>query len=70
MTAGRTTLLRLLDRVSQLDGDVRFGQLVANLASMAAGPWDQTLWDVEDDQLVDALQQLVNDLSERHQSVA
>ena len=70
MTAARTTLIRLLERVSQLDDDVRFGQLIANLASMAAGPWEQTLWDVEDEQLVETLQQLLADLSERQQSVA
>jgi hypothetical protein len=44
---------------------VRFGQLIANLAFMAAGPWDQTLWDLEDKQLVGAICQMESDLSQR-----
>jgi len=27
--------------------DIRFGQLIANLAFMAAGPYDQTLWNLD-----------------------
>ncbi len=32
---------------------------------MAAGPWDQTLWDVEDEWIVDAMRQMEIDLSQR-----
>jgi hypothetical protein len=32
---------------------------------MAAGPWDQTLWDLEDDLLVGAIRQMESDLSQR-----
>ena len=42
-----------------------FGQLIANLAFMAAGPWDQTLWDLEDEQLLVAVRQLESDLLKR-----
>lgn len=62
----RQEILRLLERISQLDPDVRFGQLVANLAFLAAGPWDQTLWDLEDDVLLPALRQHVENLTRRH----
>jgi hypothetical protein len=44
---------------------MRFGQLIANLAFMAAGPWDQTLWDLEDNQLLDSVRQMEADLSQR-----
>jgi hypothetical protein len=65
----RAEILRKLERVSELAPDVRFGQLVANLAFLAAGPWDETLWDLEDDKLLAALRQHLADLSERQQPV-
>lgn len=61
----RQDVLRHLEQVSELAPEVRFGQLIANLALLAAGPWDQTLWDLEDDQLLAALKQHVADLSRR-----
>lgn len=61
----RQELLMRLTRLSELTPDMRFGQLIANLAFMAAGPWDQTLWDVEDERIVDAMRQMENDLSQR-----
>jgi hypothetical protein len=44
---------------------MRFGQLIANLAFLAAGPWDQTLWDLEDDEMLKAIQQHLADLTQR-----
>jgi hypothetical protein len=61
----RHEILARLGRISELAPDMRFGQLVANLAFMAAGPWDQTLWDLEDDRLLGAIRQLESDLSQR-----
>ena len=61
----RQEILDRLVRLSELAPDMRFGQLIANLAFMAAGPWDQTLWDLEDDQLVGAIRQMEADLSQR-----
>jgi hypothetical protein len=61
----RQEILARLARLSELAPDMRFGQLIANLAFMAAGPWDQTLWNLEDDQLVEAIRQLETDLSQR-----
>jgi hypothetical protein len=66
----RQEILRQLGQLSELTPDVRFGQLIANLAFLAAGPWDQTLWDLEDEQLLAAIQQHLADLSDRQQSVA
>jgi hypothetical protein len=66
----RHDILRQLERISELAPEVRFGQLIANLAFLAAGPWDQTLWDLEDEQLLAAIQQHLADLSGRQQSVA
>ncbi len=61
----RQEILTRLARLSELAPDMRFGQLIANLAFMAAGPWDQTLWDVEDELLVGAIRQMESDLSRR-----
>ena len=69
-SAVRQQILRQLEQVSELTPEVRFGQLIANLAFLAAGPWDQTLWDLEDDQLLAAIQQHLADLAARQQRVA
>lgn len=61
----RQEILTRLARLSELAPDMHFGQLIANLAFMAAGPWDQTLWDVEDELLVGAIRQMESDLSRR-----
>ncbi len=66
----RRELLTRLERLSELAPDLRFGQLIANLAFMAAGPWDQTLWNLEDDQLLGAVRQFEADLSRRVADVA
>ena len=61
----RQEILTRLARLSELAPDLRFGQLIANLAFMAAGPWDQNLWNLEDEQLVGAIRQMEADLSQR-----
>ncbi|HLQ46110.1 MAG TPA: hypothetical protein VK137_15320 [Planctomycetaceae bacterium] len=66
----RLEILRLLEQLSELEPDVRFGQLVANMAFLAAGPWNETLWDLEDDQLLSALSQHLADLSRTQSQVA
>ena len=63
--ATRNEILNRLQRLSELAPDLRFGQLIANLTFMAAGPWDEKLWDVEDDRLVAAMRQFEEDLSHR-----
>lgn len=66
----RQEILRELERLSELAPDVRFGQLIANLAFLAAGPWDETLWDLKDEQLLGAIKQHVADLTQRQEGVA
>lgn len=61
----RQEILTRLGRLSELAPDLRFGQLIANLAFLAAGPWDRSLWDLEDDQLIGAIRQMESDLSQR-----
>ena len=61
----RHEILHQLTRLSELAPDVRFGQLIANLAFLAAGPWEETLWNLEDDQLLTAIQRHISDLEQR-----
>ena len=48
----RRQLIERLSRLSELAPEIRFGQLIANLTMMAEGPWDETLWNVEDEKLL------------------
>jgi hypothetical protein len=66
----REEILRLLSRLSELTPDVRFGQLIANLSYLAVGPTTEAIWDMEDEQLLEAIRQHIADLSERHSCVA
>jgi hypothetical protein len=66
----RQEILSQLERLSELTPEIRFGQLIANLAFLAAGPWDQTLWNLEDEQLLSAIKLHIADLARRQQSVA
>ena len=66
----RQEILHRLSRLSELAPELRFGQLIANLTFIAAGPWDKSLWDLEDEQLLSAMQKLETDLAKRETGVA
>ena len=70
ITAQRQEILRLLERLSELTPDVRFGQLIANLSYLAIGPTNEAIWDMEDEQLLTAILQHIADLSQRAADVA
>jgi hypothetical protein len=70
ITPVRQEILRKLEQLSDIAPDMRFGQLIANMAFLAAGPFDETLWDLEDEQLLAAIEQHLADLSRRQQGVA
>lgn len=65
----RQEILSRLVHISELAPELRFGQLIANLSFIAAGPWDKSLWDLEDDQLIKAIRQLENDLRLRSAAI-
>jgi len=65
----RKEILRLLEQLSELTPDVRFGQLIANLSYLAVGPTNEAIWDMEDEQLLDAIRQHIADLSQRRSGV-
>ena len=50
----RRELLRLLAELSEEAPDVRFGQLIANLSYLGRGLSAESVWDIEDDELLQA----------------
>ena len=50
----RHEILRLLEQLSEREPDVRFGQLIANLAVVARGAEPSAVWDMEDEELLAA----------------
>lgn len=59
----RQDTLRLLEQLSELAPDVRFGQLIANLSYRALAPTNSAIWDMEDEQLLKAIRDQIADLS-------
>jgi len=62
----RRHLLRVLDDLGEHTPDVRFGQLLANLSYMAKSFTPEAIWDVEDEELLEAAKSHLKELSERH----
>ena len=50
----RAEILLILSELSECNPEVRFGQLIANLAYLAKGPTNEAIWDVEDEELLAA----------------
>ena len=59
MNAKRRELIQLLAELSDEAGELRFGQLIANLATLAGGAPVEAIWDSEDEEMVDAAQRLL-----------
>ena len=54
MSDQRRELLRLLAELSEESPDVRFGQLIANLSYLGRGLAVESVWDIEDEKLLRA----------------
>jgi hypothetical protein len=63
-------VLSLLSEMIEHCPDVRLGQLMVNLSSIARGPEPEAIWDVEDDELLAAAKSHLEDFERRHSSVA
>ncbi len=72
MTNGdlKREILRALSDLVEHTPDVRFGQLIANLAVIAKGPTPEGVWDMEDDELLEAVKSHIEDYERRHAEVA
>lgn len=70
MNESRIELLRLVTELSHADPELRLGQMLTNLATMARGPQLESVWDCEDDELTKAAHRLLERLKERRAAVA
>ena len=69
ITTTRRELLQQITKLSELAPDMRLGQLIANLAAMDGTPWDETLWELEDEKLLCAATDLATNFERRNASV-
>jgi hypothetical protein len=65
----RDELLRVLSGFSDHAPDMRFGQLIANLAFLARSSGPSDIWDVEDEELLEAAQSHLRDLEHRSEAM-
>ncbi|MBI1904581.1 MAG: hypothetical protein HYS13_26090 [Planctomycetia bacterium] len=66
----RQELLRVLSELCACCPEVRFGQLVANVSYLAKGPTNEAIWDVEDEELLDAARKHLEDWRSRQNAGA
>ena len=70
MNPSRKVLLTLFAELSDEDSELRFGQLIANLATLAQGAKAEAIWDAEDEELVTAARRLLAHYQGRKVKVA
>ncbi|REJ73756.1 MAG: hypothetical protein DWQ34_08905 [Planctomycetota bacterium] len=55
----RTELLEILRQLSDEFPEWRMGQMITNLAGLARGHEVESIWDAEDDELIEAARQML-----------
>ncbi len=68
--AERRELLRLIEEMSEGYPEFRLGQLIANLTSWARGDQEGAVWNVEDEELLAAAREHIEDAKRRILPVA
>lgn len=63
MTSPSDELVASLGELRRRLPSMRLGQLICNLATVAKGPVPGATWDVEDDELLDAIRTQIEQLS-------
>jgi hypothetical protein len=66
----RRELLHILGELSEQCPEVRLGQLLANLRTLAKGPTVEAIWDVEDEELLEAARRQLEVFRARLSAVA
>jgi len=61
----RQQVLQALAELSECAPDVRFGQLVTNLSYLARGLANESIWDLEDDELLETARKHLEQWRER-----
>jgi hypothetical protein len=70
MTDSRRDLLVALNELSEQDPSLRFGQMIANLATHARGAQPESVWETEDEELLVAARRLLEHYRARNTQVA
>ena len=70
MNPVRQQVLNLLGELSEVAPDVRLGQLIANLSYMARGLATESIWDMEDEELLEAARKHLEQWRSRQEVVA
>lgn len=63
----REQILQVIEEVDEQRTTMRFGQLVANISYMAKGPTRSAVWDVEDEEFLQAARQYLAQLKSVNQ---
>ena len=63
-------ILRRLTTLCELSPGVRIGQLVAHLGFLAEDMFDRSLWDINDEQLLQVIDRHAAELASRQSNVA
>ena len=66
----RQELLRVLAELSEVCPEVRLGQLIANLSYLARELSSESIWDVEDEELLEAARKHLQEWRARRGAVA
>ncbi len=66
----RQELLAVLSQLSEACPEMRFGQTIANLSTLAKGLSAEGLWDAEDEELLAEARQQLDNLAEHRVAVA
>jgi hypothetical protein len=64
-TSERTELFEVLRELSEFCPDLRLGQLIVNLSYKARGMANESIWDMEDEELLTAARKLTESLKTR-----
>jgi len=70
MNPVRDELLQILAELSDLAPEVRFGQLIVNLSYLARGLSNESIWDMEDDELLTVARKHLEEWRARRGAVA
>jgi hypothetical protein len=66
----RQEILQVLAELSELAPEVRLGQLIVNLSYLARGLSTESIWDMEDDELLTAARKHLEEWRSRRGAVA
>jgi hypothetical protein len=70
MTAVRQEVLQVLAELSDVVPEVRLGQLIVNLSYLARGLSNESIWDMEDDELLAAARRHLEEWRSRRGAMA